>query len=104
MENTKLRDSNLKRNLSFSFTGLKTKRKNLQIKSNISSLVKKYANYLFHEAKIDKETGRVSKNQFYELVKNHPSIFNVYFLGFHTYVWLLDDNEGPLFKRMTSWI
>ncbi len=37
-------------------------------------------------------------------MQNHPSIFNVYFAGFHTYIWLLDDDMIPQFRKLTSWI
>ena len=63
------------------------KNRNFQLTSNIASLVKKYATYLFSEMKIDKFKGEMSREQFCALIKEHYQIFTSYFEGFHSYVW-----------------
>ena len=59
----------------------------MQLKSNIASVTKRYATYLFVGQNLDKEKDVFSKEHFYRLLKDHPSIFNAYISGFHTYIW-----------------
>ena len=66
---------------------LKKIRKSCQLKSNISSVTKRYATYLFASLNLDKENDVLSKKQFCDLLRAHPSIFDVYLAGFHTYIW-----------------
>lgn len=66
---------------------LKKVRKSCQLKSNISSVTKRYATYLFTSLNLDKEKDALSKKQFCDLLRAHPSIFDVYLAGFHTYIW-----------------
>ncbi len=56
----------------------KTKRK-VTIRSNIASLVKKYAAYIFKEFKVEKKEGELNRFQFKLLLRNHPEIFNSFF-------------------------
>jgi len=66
----------------------KKNRKNQKIKSNISTLTKKYATFLFETNGLDIQKDIFSKEKFYKLIQDHPELFNVYLSGFHTYIWL----------------
>lgn len=74
---------------------LKKIRKTGKLKSNISSVTKRYANYLFTSLNLDKDKDFLSKREFCDLLKAHPSIFDAYLAGFHTYIWHLDTNGYP---------
>jgi hypothetical protein len=78
-----------------SLVELKKIRKNYKLKSNITSVVKRFATYLFTSANLDKEKDVFSKHQFCDLLKVHPSIFDVYLAGFHTYIWEVDNMNRP---------
>jgi hypothetical protein len=54
-------------------------KKKVTIRSNIASLVKKYAAYIFKEFKVDRKGGELNRFQFKLLVRNHPYIFNTFF-------------------------
>jgi uncharacterized protein YllA (UPF0747 family) len=82
---------------------MKKNRKNLQVKTNISSLTKKYVAYLFKSFNLDKENQKFTKDHFKTLLENHPSIFKIYLSGFHTYIWQHTDGK-PDFMDITSWI
>lgn len=69
---------------------LKKTRRTAQLKSNIASVTKRYATYLFVSLNLDKEKDVFSKAHFYKLLKDHPSIFDAYLSGFHNYVWQID--------------
>jgi hypothetical protein len=73
---------------------LKKTRKTAQLKSNIASVTKKYATFLFVSQNLDKEKDVFSKTNFYKLLTDHPSIFDAYLSGFHNYVWQVTA-EGP---------
>lgn len=77
---------------------LKKVRKSAQLKSNIASVTKRYATFLFVSQNLDKERDVFSKANFYKLLVDHPSIFDVYLSGFHNYVWQVTA-EGPEFQR-----
>lgn len=62
----------------------------MKIQSNVASLTKKYANYLFSSAGLNKEKDVFSKENFFHLIQEHPSLFNAYLTGFHTYIWQAD--------------
>jgi hypothetical protein len=74
---------------------LKKIRKTGKLKSNISSVTKRYATYLFTSQNLDKETQYLSKKKFMEILQSHPSIFNAYLSSFHTYIWQLSQNGQP---------
>jgi hypothetical protein len=74
---------------------LKKNRKPSQLKSNISSITKRYATYLFTSLKLDKEKDVFSTSNFTKLLKDHPSIFDAYMAGFHTYIWQVDSHGTP---------
>jgi len=57
----------------------KKMKKKVTIRSNIASLVKKYAAYIFKEFKVDRKGGELNRFQFKLLVRNHPYIFNTFF-------------------------
>lgn len=78
-----------------SMNNFKGVRKNLKIRSNIASLTKKYANYLFASAGLNKEKDFFSKENFFKLIQEHPSLFNAYLSGFHTYIWQVGDDDEP---------
>lgn len=78
---------------------LKKVRKSAQLKSNIASVTKRYATFLFVSQNLDKEKDVFSKANFYKLLVDHPSIFDVYLSGFHNYVWQVTA-DGPEFQRM----
>jgi len=80
---------------------LKKIRKNYKLKSNITSVVKRFATYLFTSANLDKEKDVFSKHQFCDLLKLHPSIFDVYLQGFHTYIWEVDNLNRPKYTTAT---
>lgn len=82
---------------------LKKTRRTAQLKSNIASVTKRYATYLFVSLNLDKEKDVFSKAHFYKLLKDHPSIFDAYLSGFHNYVWQID-TEGPEFQKLNPWI
>jgi hypothetical protein len=82
---------------------LKKTRRTAQLKSNIASVTKRYATYLFVSLNLDKEKDVFSKTHFYKLLKDHPSIFDAYLSGFHNYIWQIDA-EGPEFQKLTPWI
>lgn len=67
-------------------------KRNLKVKSNIASLTKKYANFLFNNYNLDKETDVFSKENFFQLLQEHTGLFNAYLSGFHLYVWQADDD------------
>jgi hypothetical protein len=81
----------------------KKNRKNPKIRSNVASLTKKYANFLFTSYNLDKEKDEFSKENFFKLIQEHPALFNVYLTGFHTYVWQVDNGE-PLYLRITPYL
>lgn len=64
-------------------------RKNLKLTNNVASLVKKYAVYIFNEMKLDKNKDEIKFEHFLTIVQNHQKIFNIYFEGFHSYIWML---------------
>lgn len=74
---------------------LKKIRKTCKLKSNITSIVKRYATYLFTSANLDKDKDFFSKKKFCELLKTHSSIFDVYVAGFHTYIWQVNALGQP---------
>jgi hypothetical protein len=78
---------------------LKKTRKSAQLKSNIASVTKRYATFLFVSQNLDKEKDVFSKANFYKLLTDHPSIFDAYLSGFHNYVWQVNA-EGPEFQRL----
>jgi hypothetical protein len=67
------------------------RRRDIKLKSNIATLTEKYAAYLFHSAQLDRHKDSFTKEHFFNLIQEHPSLFNVYLTGFHTYVWQVDD-------------
>jgi hypothetical protein len=81
---------------------LKKIRKSCNLKSNITSLVKRYATYLFTGANLDRDKDFFSKKQFCDLLKAHPSIFDVYCAGFHNYIWEVDSQKRPLYFSMQA--
>jgi hypothetical protein len=84
---------------SMSLVELKKIRKSCKLKSNITSIAKRYATYLFTSANLDKDKDVFSKKQFCSMLLRHPSIFDVYLAGFHTQVWECEANGKP--KYMT---
>ena len=76
-------------------------RKNLKLTNNVASLVKKYAVFIFNEMKLDKNKDQIKFQQFLIIVQNHQKIFNIYFEGFHSYIWMLEGNEQPEYMRIT---
>ena len=72
---------------SMSLIELKKIRKTGKLKSNITSVARRYATFLFTSANLDKEKDVFSKRQFCDLLKTHPSIFDVYLAGFHINIW-----------------
>jgi len=76
----------------------------LKLTNNVASLVKRYALYLFNEMKLDKNKDEINFNQFLTIVKNHQKIFNIYFEGFHSYIWMLEDNLEPEYLLITPFI
>ena len=68
------------------------RRKTFKIKSNVASLTKQYARFLFVSANLCKDKDVFSKEHFFKLIQEHPSLFNAYLTGFHTYIWQVDDN------------
>lgn len=81
---------------------LKKIRKSCNLKSNITSLVKRYATYLFTSANLDRDKEFFSKKQFCDLLKAHPSVFDVYCAGFHKYIWEVDSKGRPLYYSMQA--
>jgi hypothetical protein len=79
-------------------------RKNLKLTNNVASLVKKYATYIFNELKLNKAKDEIKFPQFLTIVRNHQKIFNIYFEGFHSYIWMLEDNATPEFLKITPFI
>jgi hypothetical protein len=67
----------------------------MKIKSNIASLTKQYARYLFISANLNKDKDVFSRENFFRLIQEHPSLFYAYLTGFHTYIWQVDENEEP---------
>ena len=65
------------------------------VKSNITSVARKYAAFLFKSANLDKQCDYFSKKQFCDLLRAHPSIFDVFIAGFHTNIWEEDKNGSP---------
>jgi hypothetical protein len=55
-------------------------------------VTKRYATYLFTSLNLNKEVDFLNKKQFTDLLKAHPSIFDVYLAGFHTYIWQVNSN------------
>ena len=82
----------------------KIKRKSLKIKSNIASLTKQYARYLFVCSNLSKDKDVFSREHFFKLIQEHPSLFNVYLTGFHTYIWQVDENDEPEYFKAMSWV
>ena len=78
--------------------------KNMKVTNNVASLVKKYAVFIFKELKLDKNKEEIKLEQFLDIVDQQQSIFNVYMEGFHLYIWLLEDDGLPMYKKMTPWI
>lgn len=76
----------------------------MKIQSNVASLTKKYANYLFSSAELNKEKDVFSKENFFHLIQEHPSLFNAYLTGFHTYIWQVDENDEPEYYKAIPWI
>ena len=74
-----------------SIESLKKNRKNVRISSNVSTLTKKYATFLFQSYSLDKDKDEFSKENFFKLLEDHPALFNVYLSGFHTYIWQTTD-------------
>ena len=70
-----------------------------KLKSNITSLARRYATFLFTSANLDREKDVFSKKQFCDLLKAHPSIFDVYLAGFHTNIWEEDKNGQPKYLQ-----
>lgn len=83
---------------------MKKTKKTAQLKSNIASVTKRYATYLFVSLNLDKEKDVFSKAHFYKLLKDHPSIFDAYLSGFHNYVWQVDADGSPEFQKLAPWI
>lgn len=81
---------------------LKKIRKTGKLKSNISSVTKRYATYLFTSLNLDKEVDYLNKKQFTDLLRAHPSIFDAYLGGFHTYIWQLNANGKPQYTDVPS--
>ena len=81
---------------------LKKIRKTGKLKSNISSVTKRYATYLFTSLNLDKDKDLLTKRQFCDLLQAHPSIFNAYLAGFHTYIWQIDPNGKPEYLGISS--
>jgi hypothetical protein len=80
-------------------------RKNLKLTNNVASLVKKYAGYIFNELKLNKNKDLIMFSQFLTIIRNHQKIFNIYFEGFHSYIWTLDDDTGtPQYLKITPFI
>ena len=77
----------------------KNKRKQLQLQTNISSATKRYCTFLFVSLDLDKEKDVFEKRHFTTLLKKHPSIFDAYLVGFHTYVWRVDADNNPEFTK-----
>ena len=81
---------------------LKKIRKTGKLKSNISSVTKRYATYLFTSKNLDKDVEFLNKKQFTDILKDHPSIFDAYLAGFHTYIWQTNSNGQPEWKEIDS--
>jgi hypothetical protein len=84
--------------------GGKRQNKPSKLKSNVPSITKRYATYLFKSLNLDKEKDVFCKDHFYRLLKDHPSIFDVYMSGFHGYVWQVDVRGSPEYLKIDSWI
>ncbi len=39
--------------------------------------------------KLDKNKDEIKFEHFLTIVQNHQKIFNIYFEGFHSYIWML---------------
>ena len=57
---------------------------------NIQQLMKKYAQQVFHEARIDEHEGTLNFEQFYEWISTHKTLYENYYNGFHNLVWEVD--------------
>ena len=51
-----------------SIESLKKNRKNVRISSNVSTLIKKYATFLFQSYSLDKDKDEFSKENFFKLL------------------------------------
>ena len=80
------------------------KKKNMHLTSNITSLVKKYAAYIFKELKLDKNKEEMNEEQFCMILRSHQKIFHIYFEGFHSYIWQFDDDGLPFNQKISPWI
>ena len=76
----------------------------MQLQSNISSATRRYCTFLFVSLNLDKEKDVFERKHFYELLEKHPSIFDAYLTGFHTYVWRVDENGVPEFTKEDTYI
>lgn len=77
----------------------KVKRKNFKIRSNVASLTRQYARFLFVSANLDKKKDDFKKEHFFKLIQDHPSLFHAYLSGFHTYIWQVDDIGDPEYLK-----
>ena len=46
----------------------------------------------------------MNEEQFGTIIRNHQRIFQIYFEGFHSYIWQNDDDMLPLYQKLTPWI
>lgn len=77
----------------------------IKISTNISMLVRRYANFLFEEENLNINKDRLNVEQFSKLIQGHEKIFASYFEGFHNYIWEVESPEGiPEFITNTSWV
>jgi hypothetical protein len=81
---------------------LKKIRKSCELKSNITSVTKRYANFLFTSLNKDKDKDFLSKKEFCDLLRVHPSIFDVYLSGFHTYIWQSNKEGLPEYTDLKA--
>lgn len=65
-------------------------------------MAKRYATYLFTSCNLDRDKDLFSKRQFCDLLKAHPSIFDVYLAGFHTYVWQANSFGKPEYSSIQA--
>lgn len=87
----------------FSVQKLRHLRPKLKIRSNIATLTKKYARFLFEKAGLNKDKDEFSKELFYRLIREHLALFNVYMAGFHTYIWQETDGQVE-FNNISPWM
>lgn len=67
-------------------------------------MIRKYAEFLFKEFGLDHRTMSLSLENFKELIKKHPKLYNSYEEGFHTELWKCDSKNHCFLEDEKPWV